>query len=160
MERSGVTADDDRGEPWSQLDVGGLRAFGNWLAVDGIAQARALRTLARPRVPRKVMEPLSDTDLRRLLGAADLRERAILLLLLDTGLRVSEVVGISLVPAHVRPQLPRQWRRRVHAAADLTAMKHRPRLIKPGVFDQEGALLARRAYGRNLAPLAERQMST
>lgn len=33
--------------------VRGLRAVGNWLAADGLAEARALRTLARPRVPRR-----------------------------------------------------------------------------------------------------------
>lgn len=76
--------------------VRGLRAFGNWLSADGLAAARALRTLTRPRVPRKLIEPLSDADLRRLLGAAGARDRALLLLLLDTGLRVSEVVGIRL----------------------------------------------------------------
>jgi site-specific recombinase XerC len=76
--------------------VRGLRAVGNWLLADGLADARGLRTLARPRVPRKVMEPLSDDDLRRLLAVADVRDRAILLLLLDTGLRVSEAAGISL----------------------------------------------------------------
>ncbi len=76
--------------------VRGLRAVGNWLATDGLADARTLRTLARPRVPHKVMEPLSDADLRRLLAVADVRDRAILLLLLDTGLRVSEAAGISL----------------------------------------------------------------
>ncbi len=46
--------------------VRGLRAFGNWLSADGLASARALRTLTRPRVPRKLIEPLSDADLRRL----------------------------------------------------------------------------------------------
>ena len=81
--------------------VRGLRAFGNWLAHDGLAEARALRTLARPRVPHKVMEPLADEDLRRLIAASDVRDRAIVLLLLDTGLRVSEAAGISL--ADLRP---------------------------------------------------------
>ncbi|MDQ3690174.1 MAG: hypothetical protein M3406_09105, partial [Chloroflexota bacterium] len=42
--------------------VRGLHAFGNWLASDGLAAARALRGLVRPRVPRKVIEPLSDAD--------------------------------------------------------------------------------------------------
>lgn len=76
--------------------VRGLRAFGNWLAADGLAEARAFRTLARPRVPHKVIEPLSDEDLRRLLAACGPRDRAILLLLFDTGLRVSEAAGIRL----------------------------------------------------------------
>lgn len=76
--------------------VRGLRALGNWLANDGLAAARALRALANPRVPRRVIEPLSDADLRRLLAHAGERDAAIVLLLLDTGLRVSEVVGIRL----------------------------------------------------------------
>lgn len=76
--------------------VRGLRAFGNWLARDGLAVAHALRALASPRVPRRVIEPLSDADLRRLLAAAGERDAALVLLLLDTGLRVSEVVGIRL----------------------------------------------------------------
>ena len=76
--------------------VRGLRAFGNWLARDGLAVARALRALANPRVPRRVIEPLSDADLRHLLAAAGQRDAAVVLLLLDTGLRVSEVVGIRL----------------------------------------------------------------
>jgi len=76
--------------------VRGLRAFGNWLARDGLAVARALRGLANPRVPRRVIEPLSDADLRLLLAAAGERDAALVLLLLDTGLRVSEVVGIRL----------------------------------------------------------------
>lgn len=61
--------------------VRGLRAVGNWLTADGLAEARALRTLARPRVPHKIIEPLSDPDLRRLLAVADVRDRAILLLI-------------------------------------------------------------------------------
>jgi site-specific recombinase XerD len=52
--------------------VRGLRAFANWLATDGLADAPALRTLARPRVPRKIVEPLSDADLHRLLAVADI----------------------------------------------------------------------------------------
>jgi len=60
--------------------VRGLRAVGNWLTADGLAEARAFRTLARPRVPHKVIEPLSDGDLRRLLAACGPRDRAILLL--------------------------------------------------------------------------------
>ena len=52
----------------------GLRAFGNCLANDGMAVAHALRALANPRVPRRVIEPLSDAALRRLLAAAGERD--------------------------------------------------------------------------------------
>jgi site-specific recombinase XerD len=74
--------------------VRGLKAFGNWCAAEQLAEAKALRTLRRPQVPHKLVEPLSDDALRRLLDAASLRDRAIVLLFLDTGLRLSELAGL------------------------------------------------------------------
>ncbi len=74
--------------------VRGLKAFGNWCATEELAEARALRTLRRPQVPHKLVEPLSDDALRRLLDAASVRDRAIVLIMLDTGLRLSEVAGL------------------------------------------------------------------
>jgi len=74
--------------------VRGLKAFGNWCAAEQLAEARAVRTLRRPQVPHKLVEPLSDDALRRLLDAASLRDRAIVLLFLDTGLRLSELAGL------------------------------------------------------------------
>jgi site-specific recombinase XerD len=74
--------------------VRGLKAFGNWCALEQLAEARALRTLRRPQVPHKLIEPLSDDTLRRLLDAATVRDRAIVLLFLDTGLRLSELAGL------------------------------------------------------------------
>jgi integrase len=56
--------------------------------------------------PDKLIEPAPDDTLRRLLGLASVRDRAILLLLLDTGLPVSEAAGIrlgDLRPDHRRP---------------------------------------------------------
>jgi integrase/recombinase XerC len=72
------------------------KAFGNWLAREGIAAAPGLLALRRPKTPTRVIEPIPDDDLRRLLAAASARDRALILLLLDTGLRVSEVAGITL----------------------------------------------------------------
>ena len=73
-----------------------LKAFGNWLAAEELSPAPALRALRKPKVPEKLVEPIGDDAMRRLLAAADVRDRAILLLLLDTGLRVSEAAGIRL----------------------------------------------------------------
>ena len=73
-----------------------LKAFGNWLQAEGLAEASAFRGLRKPRVPIKIIEPVPDDTLRRLLGLASVRDRAVLLLLLDTGLRVSEAAGIRL----------------------------------------------------------------
>jgi integrase/recombinase XerC len=73
-----------------------LKVLGNWLAAEELAQAAALRTLRKQRVPDKLVEPISDDAMRRLLAVADVRDRAILLLLLDCGLRVSEAAGLRL----------------------------------------------------------------
>jgi site-specific recombinase XerD len=73
-----------------------LKVLGNWLAIEELALAAALRTLRKPRVPDKLIEPVGDDAMRRLLAAAGSRDRAILLLLLDTGLRVSEAAGLRL----------------------------------------------------------------
>ncbi len=81
--------------------VRGVKAFGNWCAAEELAEARALRTLHRPRVPHKLIEPLSDDALRRLLDGASARDRAMLLLFLDTGLRLSELAGLR--SADLRP---------------------------------------------------------
>ncbi|HEV8516787.1 MAG TPA: tyrosine-type recombinase/integrase [Candidatus Limnocylindrales bacterium] len=73
-----------------------LKVFGNWLAAEELAEATALRSLRKPRVPDKLVEPVGDDVLRRLLAIASVRDRAILLLLLDTGLRVSEAASLRL----------------------------------------------------------------
>jgi integrase/recombinase XerC/integrase/recombinase XerD len=73
-----------------------LRVLGNWLAAEGLASASALRGLRRPRVPHKVIEPVADDVLRRLLAICSPRDRAIVLLMIDTGLRVSEVAALRL----------------------------------------------------------------
>jgi site-specific recombinase XerD len=73
-----------------------LKVLGNWLAAEELARATALRALRKPRVPDKLIEPVGDDAMRRLLGVAGVRDRAILLLLLDTGLRVSEAGGLRL----------------------------------------------------------------
>jgi integrase/recombinase XerC len=72
------------------------KAFGNWLAREGIAAAAGFLALRRPKTPSRVIEPIPDDDLRRLLAAASVRDRALILLLLDTGLRLSEAAGITL----------------------------------------------------------------
>ncbi len=74
--------------------VRGLKAFGRWCAAEEVATAAALCALRRPRVPHKLVEPLDDAALRRMLDAASVRDRAIVLLMLDTGLRLSELAGL------------------------------------------------------------------
>jgi integrase len=73
-----------------------LKVLGNWLAADELARATALRALRKPRIPDKLIEPVGDDPMRRLLGIGSVRDRAILLVVLDAGLRVSEAGGLRL----------------------------------------------------------------
>jgi site-specific recombinase XerD len=81
--------------------VRGLKAFGNWCAGEEIATAAGFRALRRPKVPRRLIAPFSDPELRGLLALADDRERALALVFLDTGLRLSEVASLRI--GDVRP---------------------------------------------------------
>lgn len=76
--------------------VRGLKAFGNWCAAEELATAVGFRTLRRPKVPRRLIAPFSDGDLQRLLALAEPRERALVLLMLDTGLRLAEVAALGV----------------------------------------------------------------
>ena len=53
-----------------------LHVFGNWLAAEELSSASAIRRLAKPRVPRKLIEPLNDDELRELLARAGTRDHA------------------------------------------------------------------------------------
>ncbi len=76
--------------------VRGLKAFGNWCAAEELGTAPGFRALRRPRVPRRLIAPFTDAELQRLLAIAEPRERALILLLLDTGLRLAEVTGLRV----------------------------------------------------------------
>jgi integrase/recombinase XerD len=81
--------------------VRGLKAFGNWCAAEEVAAAAGFRGLRRPKVLLRLIAPFSDPELRNLLALADERERALALVLLDTGLRLSELASLRV--GDVRP---------------------------------------------------------
>ncbi|MBA3779921.1 MAG: tyrosine-type recombinase/integrase [Chloroflexi bacterium] len=81
--------------------VRGLKAFGNWCATEELATAAGFRALRRPKVPRRLIAPFSDAELRSLLALANERERALALVFLDTGLRLSELASLRV--GDVRP---------------------------------------------------------
>jgi integrase/recombinase XerC len=97
--------------------VRGLKAFGNWCAAEEVAAAGGFRALRRPKVPRRLIAPFSDPELRSLLALADERERALALVLLDTGLRLSELASLRV--GDVRPDgtLHVMWARAPRSAS-------------------------------------------
>jgi site-specific recombinase XerD len=76
--------------------VRGLKAFGNWCDAEEVAAATGFHGLRRPKVPHRLIAPFSDPELRSLLALADERERALALVLLDTGLRLSELASLRV----------------------------------------------------------------
>jgi site-specific recombinase XerD len=78
-----------------------LKTFGGWLQREGYAPANPLGALRMPKVDQRELVPLSEEDERILVGAYDdntvtgCRIKALFLLMLDTGLRLSEVVDLK-----------------------------------------------------------------
>ena len=74
--------------------VRGLRAVSAWCAAEGLVAEDPLRRLPRPRVPTRLSATLGPVELERLLAVASRRDRLIIALFLDTGLRLSELAGL------------------------------------------------------------------
>ena len=79
-----------------------LRRFYRWAGRDGIVNEDPTALIETPKLARALPVTLSEQDVERLLTAPDvrtargLRDRAMLELLYATGLRVSELVGLTL----------------------------------------------------------------
>ena len=85
-----------------QTYIRALRAFFNWLHEEGYTNENRLARLKPPKAPTKVVEVLSQDEIVRVLNsinrntATGARDYSILVLLLDTGLRCSELRSIEL----------------------------------------------------------------
>jgi site-specific recombinase XerD len=83
------------------LYVRTLKTFAGWLAREEHVAADPLAMVRLPKVDQKQLQPLTEEEERTLIGAyddnnpADCRIKAILLLMLDTGLRRGEVMHLK-----------------------------------------------------------------
>jgi site-specific recombinase XerD len=79
-----------------------IRAFWTWLVSEGIVGANPFARMRVLKAPRKVIPTFSDLQLQKLLAVIDTskaegyRDQAIILTLLDTALRVSELASVTL----------------------------------------------------------------
>jgi len=83
-----------------------LRAFYNWLIVEGLAQNNPAKDLKPPKVSRKVVSTLSDEEIGAILNTfstspSDARNQTLFMLLIDTGLRISELVNLKMDDVHM-----------------------------------------------------------
>ena len=85
-----------------QCHVRALKAFASWLYTEGLTPENRLVHLKLPRAPVRIIQPLSSDEIRKIVAtinknsAAGWRNYALLITLLDTGLRASELANINL----------------------------------------------------------------
>jgi len=90
-----------------QTYVRALRAFFNWLYHERYTEENLLADLKPPKAPNKIVDVLKDDEIKRILGCIDsdtstgCRAMAILVIMLDTGLRLSEITNLKMADAHI-----------------------------------------------------------
>jgi site-specific recombinase XerD len=79
-----------------------IRSFSTWAYEEGYLDENVMRRLKLPKLPNTFPEPLSEEEIQRVLKAClddtdeRLRNFAILMLFLDTGIRLDELVNLKL----------------------------------------------------------------
>ncbi len=89
----------------------GIKAFLNWLVSEGELNKSPMDRVSMPKVEERVQPPFGPDDVKALLNACssknakDLRDRAIVLGLLDSGLRASELMSLRVGSVDMRSGL-------------------------------------------------------
>jgi site-specific recombinase XerD len=87
--------------------VRALRTFFNWLHKEGYTEEHRLAKLRPPKAERRVIEALTPEEIARVLGAinpntdAGARDHAFVILLLDSGLRCSELANATVADINI-----------------------------------------------------------
>lgn len=87
-----------------------VKTWLRYLEAEGDIAESPMRKVAMPRLEKRIPPPFAPEDIRRLLDACDrsplgLRNRALVLTLLDTGLRAAEVVSLTVGAVNMRTGL-------------------------------------------------------
>ena len=107
--REFVVHEQERGlSPFSvQGKVRALKAFSSWLFTESYLSDNLLGNFKLPKVPVNLIEPLTSTEIDKLvacqnqLTAIGCRDIAILVVMLDTGIRLSELCDLCFDDAHI-----------------------------------------------------------
>lgn len=90
-----------------QCYIRAIKAFFNWLYLEGYTDENRLERLKQPKAPKVLKDPLSEVEIGMVLSSIDsqtswgARNSCIVLLLLDTGMRFSELLGIGMEDLHL-----------------------------------------------------------
>lgn len=90
-----------------------MAGFFNWCQKEGLLQKKPNENISLPKTPQQIKEIFTDQEMKALLKACEehpeetlrVRDRAILLVLLDTGIRASELCDLTL------DQIDQTWQR-------------------------------------------------
>jgi len=87
-----------------------IKTWLRFLEREGEIAENPMRKVAMPRLEKRIPPPFTPEDIRRLLDGCDrspagLRDRALILVLLDTGLRAAEAVGLTVGAVNMRTGL-------------------------------------------------------
>lgn len=89
----------------------GIKTWLRWLVNEGEMDESPMRRVSMPRLEKRIQPPFSPEDIKALLAACntktpkDLRTTAMILALLDSGLRASEFVGLAVSSVDMRSGL-------------------------------------------------------
>jgi integrase/recombinase XerC/integrase/recombinase XerD len=105
----------EKQEPLSASSVHGhvrtLRAFFSWLVSEGLIVTNPAKDLKPPKVYQKVISTLSDDEIRAILAvftpmhSSNARNQTIFMLMLDTGLRMGELINLKMDDVHMNEGL-------------------------------------------------------
>jgi site-specific recombinase XerD len=90
-----------------QCYVRAIKTFFNWLYKEGYTRENKLERLKQPKAPRKLIDPLTEAEIAVILSSIDAqtswgaRNTAIVLLMLDTGLRFTELLTLDMKDLHL-----------------------------------------------------------
>ena len=101
----------EKAEPLSAATIHGhvrtLRAFFNWLVKEELLTENIAKDLKPPKIPRKIVSTLSDEEIRTIINnlnpsvSHEARNQTIFMLLLDTGMRIGEMVNLRMDDIHM-----------------------------------------------------------
>ena len=112
-----------------------LRAFWTWLEVEEYIDVNPFWKIVVPKAPKKVIQPFDDDQIRELLKAIDVktvagaRDWAVILTLLDTGIRVSELTNLKLEDINISQRAMR-----------VTGKGNKERIVPIGISVQKALL--------------------